>query len=288
MNRTTRTPIRALAAALAALVAAVAMVLLPALPASAGSASGWVRLAHLSPDTKAVDVTLSSLSGGTVLYKLSSVAYGDVSKYMRLPAGTYAIAMVPADAPASTTPIVRAQATVVAGKAETVAAIGLNRSLQTKVYSDDLTGPAGKAATVRVVQASVKHPTVDVRTGSTTLANGTAFGKATGYAKLSAGRSTLDLSAAGLKDSAAVTLPAGTVHTLFVLDDASGSLSVTPVLDSSASTVAPVGSIDTGAGGLAGADGGAGLAGPMAVLSALVAALAGVLLVRRGRVRPTA
>src|SRR5947209_6784647 len=152
-------------AALGALLGAALIALLPALPASAAPVSGWVRVAHLSPDTKQVDVTLSSLSGGTVLYKLSRVGYGAVSPYMTLPAGTYAIAMVPAGAPASTTPVVKAAVTVGSGKAETVAAVGLNKALETRVFRDDLGAPASGTARVRVLQSSTNHHTVTVKAG---------------------------------------------------------------------------------------------------------------------------
>src|SRR5690349_11366643 len=89
--------------------AALMAVLATALPTSAGAATdsaaaaptvasetGWLRLGHLSPDTRAVDVRVSALSGGTVVFSLSDVGYGDVSAYTALPQGEYAISMVAA------------------------------------------------------------------------------------------------------------------------------------------------------------------------------------------------
>ena len=268
-------------AAIAALLGAALLALLPVAPASAATATGWVRVAHLSPDTKQVDVTLSSLSGDTVLYKLSSVGYGAVSPYIHLPVGTYAIAMVPAGAPAGTTPVVKASVAVTQGKAETVAALGLNKDLQTRVYSDVLgTTPSGMAR-ARVLQASTKHPTVTVKTGSTTVASAAAFASISGYVNVHAGSVPVTMTAGSTTRTMNVSLPAGSVHTLFVLDTSSGGLAVSAVLDSWAAAVTPNGSIDTGAGGLAGPVGLVPPAAGLAVLAALGAVGTGAALVRR-------
>ena len=269
-------------AAIAALIGAALVALLPALPAAAAPAdTGWVRVAHLSPDTKQVDVTLSSLSGGTVLYKLSSVGYGAVSQYIKLPAGTYAIAMVPAGAPAGSTPVVKASVTVDAGKASTVAALGLNKALETHVYADDLTAPASGKARVRVLNASTNHHSVTVKVGSQTVASDLSFAAASPYTDVSAGSQTVTVTSGGATKTTTVSLPAGSVHTLFVLDTASGGLTVSPILESSAAAVTPNGAIDTGAGGLAGTGETPALAGGLAALAGVGAVAAGGVLLRR-------
>jgi hypothetical protein len=269
-------------AAIAAVAMAAALALLPATGASAASSTGWLRLGHLSPDTKAVDVTLTNLSGGTVLYKLSKVAYGDVSPYMKLAAGTYALSMVPAGMPAGTTPVLTGAISVTAGKAASMIVVGLNKKLSTRLFTDDLADAAGTSAKVRIVQASVKHPTVTVKSGGTTLASGAKFGSVSSYSTLKAGSSTLSLTAGSSEDTAKVSLDAGTVHTLFVLDDAQGDLRVTPILDSAAVTVPPVGAIETGGGALGAGDAAAlQAAGPAAAGAAAAAALLVLLLLRR-------
>lgn len=269
-------------AAAAALIAAAAVALLPVMPAAAATgATGWVRVAHLSPDTKQVDVTLSSLSGSTVLYKLSSVGYGAVSQYIKLPVGTYAIAMVPAGAPAGSTPVVKASVTVDAGKAETVAALGLNTALETHVYADDLTAPASGSARVRVLQASTTHRTATVKVGSKTVASDAPFASASAYTDVSAGSVPVTITSGSTTKTMSVSLPAGSVHTLFVLDTASGGLTVSSILESSAAAVTPTGAIDTGAGGLAQAGSTPAIAGALAALIGLAALAAGTLLVRR-------
>lgn len=231
-----------------ALLAAAA----PAAPATAASRDGWVRLAHMSPDTAAVNITLSSLSGDVTLFRLQNVGYGAVSKYMRLPAGTYALAMVPdGSTDPDAKPVVSGSVDVAAGKAETVAAIGKNDDLETKAFRDDLDEVAGDSAKVRIVQASVTHSTVSVSAGSTSVASRAAFGDVTAYSTVSAG--TADLTLSSGSDTATVNeqFTAGSSHTLFVIDDSSGGLTVSPALDSAAATETPVGSLAAGGGGLA-------------------------------------
>ncbi|WFR68442.1 DUF4397 domain-containing protein [Curtobacterium flaccumfaciens] len=70
-----------------------------AAPATSTSNEGWLRVGHLSPDTKGVDVELSSLSGGKKVFELDDVTYGQVSPYQELPVGTYVLSMRAADAP---------------------------------------------------------------------------------------------------------------------------------------------------------------------------------------------
>lgn len=274
MNRVPR-PALLVSAAAAALVLALA----PLAPASAAQRDGWVRLAHMSPDTAAVDVTLSSLSGDVVLFRLTDVGYGAVSKYMRLPEGTYALAMRPAGAAATATPVVSGSVDVTAGDAETVAAIGLNKDLQTKAFSDDLAAAGGDAAKVRVVQASVTHDAVDVTAGSRTVADGADFGAVSDYVEVPAGSTRLKLTSGSDTADVEEDFAAGSAHTLFVIDDKNGDLTVSPALDSSSATETPVGSVAAGGGGLASGD--AGLAGMLAGGAAAAGLLAAGLMVRR-------
>ena len=240
---------------LAVLAAALVAVALPAAPASAASRDGWVRLAHMSPDTAAVNITLSSLSGDVTLFRLQNVGYGAVSKYMRLPQGTYALAMVPAgeDDP-DATPVVSGAVQIKAGEAETLAAIGKNDALKTVVFPDDLDAVGGGDARVRIVQASVTHKTVDATAGEKTVADDASFGKVSGYATVPAGSTSIDLKAGSDVQTVSQRFTAGSAHTLFVIDDSKGDLTVSPALDSAAATEKPVGSLAAGGGGLADGD----------------------------------
>src|SRR5437773_627498 len=73
--------------------------------ALAARSEGYVRLAHLSPDTPAVDVYLYSAGSTNPKLVLRHVAYGALSPYQRLASGGYTVAMRPADAPAASKPV---------------------------------------------------------------------------------------------------------------------------------------------------------------------------------------
>src|SRR5450631_4891756 len=61
--------------------------------APAASSVGWIRLAHLSPNTPAVDVYLYSYGNSNAQIVLHHVAYGTVSPYEAVTAGDYSVAM---------------------------------------------------------------------------------------------------------------------------------------------------------------------------------------------------
>ncbi len=258
---------RRLAVTAAAALAAAALAVTPALSSSAApeamwAAPGWIRLAHLSPDTKTVDVRLTALGGGSTLYELDGVAYGAVSPYTAMPDGTYTVTMVPAGAAPDSPPVVSTSVRVTQGRASTVAAYGDNADLEVGVFDDDLTTPAAGAARVRLIQASTTANVVDVATTTgLTIADGARSGTAIGYAEVPAGPWSLELTGKRVDGSAAVDLAPGSVTTLLVLDTADGDLTISPVLDSAAVGQAPVGSVAAGGGWLAaGATDGGGLA----------------------------
>ena len=60
---------------------------------SATTGTGWIRLAHLSPNTPAVDVYLYSFGDSNAMIVLHHVAYGTVSPYESVQAGDYSVAM---------------------------------------------------------------------------------------------------------------------------------------------------------------------------------------------------
>ena len=109
--------------ALAAVLVASAAV---AAPASAATGSGWIRLAHLSPNTPAVDVYLYSFGDPSAQLVLHHVGYGVVSPYEQVAAGDYSVSMRPAGAAATTAPVLSASVAVAAGNAYTVAGLGRN------------------------------------------------------------------------------------------------------------------------------------------------------------------
>lgn len=248
---TTRRLARNTAARLAAAVTLGVTVLALAMPAASArtSAGGWVRLAHLSPNTPAMDVYLFPLEGSAAKPILRHVSYGSVSQFQTVNAGVYALDMLPAGAAAGTTPLVSGSVKVVAGGAYTVAALGSAPALRLSVFTDPRTTPAGSAL-VQVVQASLRQKTVSVTAGSTRLAANLAFGKATSFVAAPAG--TWPVRAAGQTQNASqqVSLVAGTVHTLVVLDGKRG-LAIDDLTNAAGSTVMPKSGVQTGFGGAA-------------------------------------
>src|ERR1700729_3895768 len=147
----------------AALLIAVPALLLgipkAASASTAASGTGWVRLAHLSPNTPAVDVYLYSFGDSSAQLVLPHVAYGVVPPYEALAVGDYTVAMRAAGAAASTKPVLSASLDVAPGGAYTVAGLGPESGLRLQVVKDQLTPPPGKAL-VRVIQASLQQHAV--------------------------------------------------------------------------------------------------------------------------------
>jgi hypothetical protein len=236
--------------ALAATLVAATVGLAPQSAHAAGE-EGWLRIGHLSPNTKGVDVELSSLAGGKAVFELDDVEYGQVSPYKELPTGTYVLSMRAADAPDST-PMISTDVTVQSGGASTVVAYGKSKALKTAAFTDDLQQPGDGKAKLRLVQAATTAEKVDVSTtDGTAIASDAAFGTATNYATVAAGKWDLDITGGGQRGSADVDLAGNTVSTLFVLDDSKGNLTVVPVTDAAATTETPAGGVQTGGGGTA-------------------------------------
>jgi len=211
------------------------------------SGMGWVRCAHLSPNTAPVDIYMYSFGDPKAMDVLRHVPYGEVGMYMKMPAGEYSAAIRPAGAPASTTPVISASFMVHAGQAYTVAAMGPARGLRLQALNDRLTTPHGKSL-VRVIQASLKEHQVTVRTGSATLASSLAFASVTPYGADKPGRWMVHAAGGSETWSGKVKLTAGSIHTLVVLDSASG-LKVADLLDAAGSGMMPHGGVATGLGG---------------------------------------
>jgi hypothetical protein len=240
-------------AALAALLVGTAAVA-PAASASSGataaSSDGWVRIAHLSPKAPAMDMYLYPFGDPEQATVLRDVAYGDVSAYIALSPGQYTVAMRGFGAPASSAPALTTSFMVGARTAYTLAALGPDPGLRVEVLRDQMTTPPGRAL-VRVFQASLKEPRVTVSYGSDVLAQQLAFGAATAYTPVLPGTQTVRFSASGGEDAdMQVSLAAGTVHTLVVLDGPTG-LTVDELTDAAGSQIMPAGGASTGFGGMA-------------------------------------
>jgi Domain of unknown function (DUF4397) len=268
-------------------VAAVVAVLvaLTATPAVAAGA-GYVRLAHLSPDTPAVDVYLSSENETIEEQRFPGVAYGAMSEYLRLPAGTYSVAMRQAGADPSTKPVLTTQVTVEDGAAYTVAGVGRYADLGLRVLRDDLKLPDPDESKVRIIQASVRAPVLDVGVDNgPVIADGVQFATTTEYREVKPGRWTVEVqpSGGGKSSTLPCTLGAGSVYSLLVLDATGGGLKTELHIDAGRQGTMPQGGVATGDGGTQ-----PGSPMPMALLVAGIAAVLVGGLVTAIRRRPRA
>ncbi|HUS13556.1 MAG TPA: DUF4397 domain-containing protein [Chloroflexia bacterium] len=185
--------------------------------ASHAAEVAFVRVVHASPDAPAVDVWVD---GSKVL---TNVPYFTASDYLSLPAGEHQFVVTPTGQAADKA-VINASATLVAGKAYTVAATGLVANLQPTILMDNLAAPAAGKAHVRVIHASPDAPAVDiaVKDGPVLISN-LAFPKDSGYLPVDAGTYNLVVLAAGTKtvalDLAGVKLDAGKIYDVFAVGE---------------------------------------------------------------------
>ena len=269
---------RALSVAL--LGAAVSALGVPAATAADGA---LLRLAHLSPDTPAVDVYVDSVADPDAGLVLPGVDYGTVSDYQDVSPGTYTVAMRTAGADPATPPALSATVEVGADTARTVAGVGNFADLGLEILEDDLTLPPSGQARVRVIAAAAAASTLDVSlAGGPELAQGLEFSGTSDYVDVPAGATALEVTPEG---GAATELPvevaAGSVYSVMVLDAPGGGLAVQTALDAASPGIVPVGGVETGAGGTAPA----GTPGALGVAALGVAVLATTALLATGRAR---
>jgi Domain of unknown function (DUF4397) len=230
-------------------VAALSVGIPKAASASTTSDTGWVRLAHLSPNTPAVDVYLYSFGDPSAKQVLHHVGYGVVSSYEPLVAGEYTVAMRAAGAAATTKPVLSASLTVAPGGAYTVAGLGPESGLRLEVLRDQLITPPGKVR-IRVIQASLQQHEVTVTWNGTPTVTNLAFGSVSSYQTVSPATATLHVAGESESANSTIALAAGTVHTIVVLDGSKG-LMLDDLLDAAGSGAIPAGGAATGFGGTA-------------------------------------
>ncbi|MBV9795548.1 MAG: DUF4397 domain-containing protein [Actinobacteria bacterium] len=211
--------------------------------------SGWIRIAHLSPEAPAMDMYLYPFGDPGHPVVLRDVRYGAVSDYVAVAPGQYTVAMRGYGAPATSKPALTTSFMVTEGAAFTLAALGPDPGLRTEVLRDQMNAPSGKAV-VRVLQASLKQHQVTVSYGTDVLARQLAFGSATAYTTISPSTRTVQFTAPGEQASQPAALGAGSVHTIVVLDNGSG-LKVDLVTDAVGSQAKPTGGVQAGFGGMA-------------------------------------
>lgn len=270
------------------LMAALALLLgIPAAAASASSSAaqgtGWIRLAHLSPNTPPVDVYLYSFGNSNAKIVLHHVAYGEVSPYEAVTPGDYSVAMRAAGASASSQPVLSTSVTVKDGHAYTVAGMGPKSGLRLQVLNDDLTTPKGKSS-MRVIQASLKEQTVKFTCGGQTIVPKATFASVSSYQAIPANTWTMQAIGSGSTATGRWAMDAGTVHTMVVLDGAHG-LEIVNLEDAAGAGQPPAGGVTTGFGGTAGHGPGSPLPWLAVIGAGALVAVAGGLRLRRHGLR---
>jgi hypothetical protein len=268
-------------------LAAAATMSLAGLPGASAAPvdGGMLRLAHLSPDTPAVDVYVDSVSSPGVGITLKGVDYGTVSDYQAVAPGTYAVSMRAAGTAADSPPVLSTTVDVQPDGARTVAGLGRFADLGLAVLDDDLQTPPAGSARVRLIAAAGSAGTIAASIGGTSVTSGLDFAKASGYVDVPGGTTTLQVTPnGGTVADLPVDLAAGSTYSVLVLDRAGGGLTVKTALDAASPGVVPVGGVEAGAGGTA-VDGGL-PTGRLALAALAVMALlltVRVRLPRRGR-----
>ena len=204
-----------------ALSAGLTGLLVPAASAATAASmpgmDGWIRLAHLSPNTPAVDVYLYSFSNPHAELVLHHVAYGTVSPYMKVAAGEYTVAMRSLGASPGSPPVLSTAVHVVADDAYTVAGMGPANGLRLQVLRDRLTTPKGKIL-IRVIQASLHQHLVTVTAGKEVLASKLPFGKLTAYRVANPGTWAFRAVGGSWRTSRMIKLVPNCIHTIVILD----------------------------------------------------------------------
>lgn len=232
LNHEEKENMKRIFASLLALAVAVTM----AVPALAAN-EARVRVAHASPDAPAVDVIVNGQKA------ITNLAFKAVSPYAALPAGSYAVQVVPTGA---TTPVVISATMPLAANTDyTVVAMGKVADIQPVVLKDDNSAPPAGKAKVRVVHASPDALAVDIAVkGGPVLIKNLAFKSASEYLAVDAGTYDLEVRPTGTTTVAlalpGVKLDAGNIYTFMAEGLASGTpaLTVVPIIDQPAATTA--------------------------------------------------
>ncbi|MCF6743230.1 DUF4397 domain-containing protein [Blastococcus sp. KM273128] len=217
-------------------------------------------MAHLSPDSPAVDVSLTPAAPrGEVLTDpgpdlVTGLGYGAVSSYGELPAGAYALSVRAAGSTATTPPVLSVRLELSPGQARTVTLAGTFAELALQPLDDDLSPPPAGAARVRVLGAAPGGGPLDVRLdGGPPLAADLRSRGAATPVTVPGGRYRALVPATG--HVAGIDLPAGSVRTVLVLARPGGGVELRVVADATGPAVRPVGGVEAGgdpAGPLAG------------------------------------
>lgn len=201
----------------------------PMTPGNGTNEDARLRVVHASPDAPAVDVC----ANGAVAF--SNAAFPSATEYASVPAGTYAVRVVPTGAGCDSAGVIDASLPLAENTDTTVVALNTLSEIEPLVLADDNEAPAVGNAKVRFVHASPDAPTVDITlTDGTTLFDDVSFKENAGYLEVGAGTVTLQV-----RDEAGttvvlsvgpITLESEKVYTIYAVGFASGSPSLDALL----------------------------------------------------------
>jgi hypothetical protein len=217
---------------------------------TSSTGNAHVRVVHGSPDAPQVDVYAGATLGTAAkVAALSGLSFGDVSAYVNIPAGTYAI-KVCATANASVCPIQVPSLALAAETYYTIAASKPLASITATVFTD-MPAPSGQGAQVRVYHLSSDTPAVDVLTSTGADINAgldnLAYPNATGYLTLPANTYSIEVcahadhSVCPFKD-VPLTLAADNTYSIFAIGSLMALLATPPPTSTVAENTTPVSS----------------------------------------------
>ncbi|MFN8622429.1 MAG: DUF4397 domain-containing protein [Chloroflexota bacterium] len=224
------------------LAASTSLAMLTLAPASASAAPvtdqpdvgteaiGFVRFLPASPDAPALAVTVDGLPIGS----LANLGFGDLTGYLPMTAGDHTLGFVKAGADAAKeTPLVTQKVTIAADEHGTFAISGLTDAAKADWIPDNAKLLPDKAQ-IRVAHLSADTPKVDVAPdGKEPVFKDVAYGTATDYAAVPAGKLDLEVRGAGTKDVAhqmdPIDVTAGTAVTAWAIGSSTGAPGAQPL-----------------------------------------------------------
>lgn len=187
---------------IAAVLGAIALLLALSVQTSfAAPAPASVRFIHASPDTPAVDVFID---GQLVL---SNVKYFTASKSLNVAAGEHTLQVAPTGAGRDEA-VVNDTIDLIRSRSYTIVATGSLEEIKALALSDERPKNLGSKAWVRVINATVGAPAVDVRLANSAAPLLTDQGfRAVDYLRVDPATYTFEVAPAGTDQAFAISSP---------------------------------------------------------------------------------
>ena len=185
-----------------AMLGALALLLtLGAQTSFAAAAPASVRFIHASPDTPAVDVFIDGQLA------LTNVKYFSASKALSIPAGSHTLQVAPTGKGRDEA-VVNDKIDVIRGRSYTIVATGRLANIKVLLLSDERPKNLNGKSWVRVINATVGTPAVDVRLANSTTPLLTDQGFRTAdYLRVDPATYTFEVAPTGTDQAFAISSP---------------------------------------------------------------------------------